>query len=427
MKRKIVDFFEVSHLFLISISAAVAWSIQYFPGAQPLVERISFKINDPSWVPDGFEAKPILGEHYFGDFELFYAWAKEANPYTAPYPAQHLPTGQLLLKFFPIFPIEIAYLLYLGISLALLFVGAHVLTQRQRLSSGITRTTIIFGVLSLPTIVDFDRGNTQTIVVSLVACFIGLGLNKNYRSALLVLLIAISLKPYLILISLAFIRRSNFGTHLKFLSGFGLVNVALMLVFSPNLVYGFYQWAVGMSRYAGESGLGWIAHSGSLVGAIYRQFEFFVGFESSFEVLKQSLWVVQLVSIAMVVLALVIWHQEGLPTWIRVAGLFSIISVAQAGSGAYQWVWVGLVVVFYLHSHYDDHKQFLGSRFERLYLQIVAGLALIPTWILFPSPGGTLRSITNFMFVSPLILAGFILALLLLWRNHVRSTKLAAR
>lgn len=414
LHRKERSRIEFIHICFLALSLAIAWSYQYFEAGNSLVSRISYIITDAPWMPPRIKGAPLIGEHYFGDFSLAYGYGKTWDPYGLELAAQHSPTGQLILKGFSFFPIHVAFVLYIIASLGTLFAGAWWLMKgvSSKINWESSLSFVLFCIVVTPTLADLDRGNLQSITIGCVAIFIGMGLKGRLRTGLIFLLIAVSLKPYLILLGLAFLKRDNVRHHVVILSIFAFLNLALMQAFTGNIFLGLRQLAGAIARYAGEAGLGMIAHSGSLVGSLYRNLEFYIGTDQAYKILGENVLLIQALSLASVALGMVIWYQSSFPAWVRIGGLFSIMTVAQAGSFTYQWAWVGLVVLVFLYDTSEKSLNFF-PRLSPLYIQALAFFALIPTWIMLVGPSGSSRAIANFLLLSPLVVLG--MAAVLIW------------
>jgi hypothetical protein len=352
-----------------------------------------------------------LGVHYFGDLLTARGYGGAWNPYddALPLPAQHLPSGQLFMMLLSIVHIDFIFILYISFSLALLFFAI------RTLANTVFRITLwkyaqlflLFCVMGMPMLIDFDRGALQTIALAGTILFFSYGLREKWVVAILWLLFAASLKPYLLIFSIAFLSRKNFWAHVLLGFSFVSLNVLLMQAFSGNFLEGFRSMWGAISRYGSEFGFPWIANSGSLVGSAHRIVEFFFGSEVSAEFLKGTLWAFPIISLALVLLGLGIWYRSHLPIWVRLMGPLSIISVAQPGSIGYHWGWVGVVVIIFLVDLMKKSSTDSGD-YSPWFLQIVAGLALVPSWISFPSPSGDVRQIGNHMILTPILVSGLI-------------------
>jgi hypothetical protein len=88
-------------------------------------------------------------------------------------------------------------------------------------------------------------------------------------------------------------------------------------------------------------------------------------------------------------------------------GALSIITLAQPGSAAYNWGWVGVVVIVFLFEKLKREPRDTAD-WSFWYLQIVAGLALVPTWVSLPSLSGDTRQTMSYLILSPIVVAGLI-------------------
>jgi len=407
-----VDRFLTIHLVLLTLSAVVFWALHYFSPVGDLISRISWQASDPPWVASG-SVQPFIGVHYFGDLLTARGFGLVWNPYDdlLALPAQHLPTGQLFMILLTVIPIDFLLILYLLFSVSLLFFAIRTLTNSfSRVSFWkYSQLFVLFSVLGIPMIFDFDRGGLQTIALAGAVFFFGYGLRGKWGVAILWLLFAGSIKPYLLIFSLAFLSKRNLGIHLFLGLAFCSINALIMQAFSGNFLEGFRSMWEANARYTSEFAIPFIANSGSLVGAAHRFSEFSFGLEVSNELLLGLLWLVPIISFLLVVLGLGVWYRTHLPIWIRLMGALSIISVAQPGSQSYNWGWVGVVVIVFLIHLMNG---VLPDKSDRIiwFMQILVGLALGPTWIYLDSPSGDgdLRANSPYMILSPIIVFALI-------------------
>jgi hypothetical protein len=409
-----VDRFLTIHLGLIALSAAVFWTAHYFVApAVDLVERVSWKASDEPWVATGQESlEPLVGVHYFGDLLTLRGWGMVWNPYSdlLALPGQHLPTGQLSLMLLAAIPSQILLIFYLVFSVAILFIAIRTLANSiLRVSFWkYTQLFLVFSVLSIPMLVDLDRGNVQSVALAGTIFFFAYGLRGKWVVAILWLLFAASLKPYLLIFSIAFLSKRNFRTHALMGVAFCSLNVLLMQAFSGNFLEGFRSMWEANARYtSSEFSLPFISNAGSLVGSAHRISEFAFGLEFSNKLLLEVLWVVPIISFLLVVLGMLIWYRSHLPIWVRLMGALSIITLAQPGSAAYNWGWVGVVVIVFLLDKMG-RMPLNTADWSIWYLQVVAALALVPTWVSLPSLSGDIRQNMSYLILSPIVFAGLV-------------------
>jgi len=383
----------------------VFWALHYFLPVGDLTQKISYRADDATWVPSGFKLQNLVGSHFFGDFQLFYAWGSATNPYVSEYPSQLLPSGNYIFTALSFLPIQIALVALIASSIATLFLGIYKLAS---LFGGVdpyqlVRTFVITCLFSLPVLVDFDRGNTQTLTMGALALFFAYGFSGNISRALLALALAISLKPYLALFTLAFVNRQNFRQHAFFIGIYASANFMLFMLLPGGLPKSILGWWQGMTRYSGLEGIGYMAHSGSIIGAISRWMEMLFGTQRSLVWLEDNLILISLISALMVILGLSIWYRKQYPIWLRLLGAFSITTLAQPGSLMYQWIWVAIVSVVFFYE--TRHTPFSRERiFNLVAIQILCATALVPTWIAVSGPSGTARPHSTYLILSPMLL-----------------------
>jgi hypothetical protein len=408
-----VDRFLTIHLGLLALSAAVFWTFHYFVApAVDLVERVSLKASDEPWVATGSAViEPMVGVHYFGDLLTLRSYGVVWNPYyeSLALPAQHLPSGQVFAMLLAAIPIQVLLISYLVFSVAILFFAIRTLANSiLRISFWkYTQLFLVFSVLSIPMLVDLDRGNVQSVALAGTIFFFAYGLRGKWIVAILWLLFAASFKPYLLIFSVAFLSKRSFRAHALMALSFCLVNVLLMEAFSRNFLEGFSSMWEANAKFTSEFSIPFISNSGSLVGSAHRISEFAFGLEFSNKLLLEVLWFVPVVSLLLVVLGMLIWYRSHLPIWVRLMGALSIISVAQPGSAGYNWGWVGVVVIVFLFEKLKREPRDTAD-WSFWYLQIVAGLALVPTWVSLPSLSGDTRQTMSYLILSPIVVAGLI-------------------
>jgi hypothetical protein len=247
-----IDRFVAIHLGLLTLSAAIFWAFHYFTPGADLVSLISWQASDKPWVAFG-SAEPLFGVHYFGDLQTLRSLGFVWNPYddSLGLPSAMLPTGQLVMILLSVIPIDILLILYLIFSVALLFSAIRTLANTVFKVSfwKYTQLFLVFIVLSIPMLVDLDRGNVQSVALAGAIFFFAYGLRGKWVVAILWLLFAASLKPYLLIFSIAFLSKRNFRTHALMGLAFCSLNVLLMQAFSGNFLEGFRSMWEANARY----------------------------------------------------------------------------------------------------------------------------------------------------------------------------------
>lgn len=408
--------FESIHLSLLTISAGVAWLFQYFPGGKPLVERLSFKAEDPSWVAPGYTGKPLIGVHHFGDFEYPMSMGLQLNPWNQDMPAPWLPTIQPVFTFLATLDYGIAFGIYFIASLGAIFAGSWAVARLFGKVNfwNFIRVSLIFLFLTGPTLMDFDRGNWHSLMIGLAAYFLAKTIKGESTWNVLFILFCASLKPYYILFLVAYIGTQFNKKILVFsISAFLFVNLTMWHFMTGSALEGVKLFLIDMNFYTGSTseaanfGLEQIMHSGSLAGAATRIVEFFAGSEAAFVWLQGNIQFLQAGSLAYILAALYFIGFTKAPVWQKYFSLFSIVSLGNLGSMGYTWGWVGIVAIALYFGYSENlssgNKQI--SILKQILLQLVIALTLIPSWVHTPgAPSGVFRSLPQFLILAFLIL-----------------------
>ncbi len=196
----------VSNLLAVGIffSLAVAWTRLYYSTGPSLIERISFTAKDPSWLPPGITGTPIIGDHYFGDLQLFLAWSKISNPYALELSAQYLPLAKFILSPVASMQQNIGFSFYVLVSLGLLYWAWHKIVRAKIWELGPQKgnsfNLFAFALIfTLPLLVDLDRGNLYSIsIASLILCLVYFQEDKHFVS-FIYLALATVFKPYFLI------------------------------------------------------------------------------------------------------------------------------------------------------------------------------------------------------------------------------------
>jgi hypothetical protein len=392
-----------NQLVALTISLGIAWLTLYFLDGPDPVQRVSFRVDDPSWVPIDYQQSPIIGDHFFGDLQLLLAWGSETNPYSLDLSATYLPIAHFPLKALSLFPIQFAFVVYLAVSLIVLYFAARLTvatfgTPQSRLS---TISFLLFCLLTAPTLIDIDRGNVNTIAIGLTTLYFMFGFKNKLSIGLPLLLLAGSIKPYLLIFTICFINKNTIKTVIGFLVTYLGITLVLFSQISNSIFRGLNDWYIAFSKYGGAEGVHHMINSGSLVGSISRWAEVFHGQEGSSSFLVNNLLILRTLSGVYILLALAVWFMTFLPNWIRLGSALSIITVAQPGSAGYQWIWVGIVMIGVLYSTHNPHQRRL-DKIGLISIQIISILVLVPTWIA-PTLFSSKRYFPQYLVLSPFI------------------------
>lgn len=376
--------FLTMHWILISFSIMFAWITFYFPESSTLVQRCCFTENDPSWVPEGYIQEPIIGVHYFGDFQLYRAWSLQHNPYDVGYNATYLPIFHFVWKVINYFPLQFSFLMYLLLTFLSLFLAIFHISKKYNLSVlNILNITFTFGILSLPFIVDIDRGNFQTIVVSLASLYMINILNeKKSIFNFLLILICASIKPYYLLFILFQGKSLLKLKYISFLLGFVLLNILSMQIITSKLYFGFKSLFLALSFYGSLDSIPYIQHAISFTGSFFKITEIIWQTESATNFLINNFRNFQIISILISLIGIFIFSQTYLPIWVRFLSGISIITTGQIGSANYSLLWLTflLILVVFEESKINFELKVLNL-LQNKYIYILIVLGLIPFWL----------------------------------------------
>jgi hypothetical protein len=372
----------ISLLLFGLILSAITFLYQVYKFDQKdLITTISFRTDDKPWTAGNFDASPIIGAHYFGDFQFFLASSLQKNPYSGEIGVQYTPIGKYLLLPLSLFQPLTGFVIYILITIILMFISTLILVRN--VNSEINKFDVInifllTQILTLPFLTDFDRGNLYSLsIAALCLGIINYLQGKTYPS-LFWFLIGIAFKPYLIIVFLIMLNRKTFIQWGKILCGIILVNTVTLITFSGKFIENIYLFINNNLRYGEEWGFGQIMHSGSFAGALVRIIEQLKGFEFAKDFTISNLDTLKIFTMISILISYFIWHNINLPFYFRFLALTSLISLAQPASFAYSWGWVGVSLAIFA---FEKTANELNSRSHvNLYL-IFCLIALTPLWI----------------------------------------------
>jgi hypothetical protein len=388
---KTIEKVSIAYLISAMFSVVVAWFLNYFPSGVDLVQRISFLAADPPALPGGGTPQRILGVHFFGDFQSAMNFTRIDNPYLTSFVDRSnlLPSSRVFLFPFAALPIHLAFLAYLLITLGTLIFTVLKLMRYLETKNNFTFTNfqkIIFAILvfgfSQPLIVDLDRGNFYTLTISLIVLAILKFQNRNWLQGFLLVLIAVSIKSFLLFTILPFLPWRKFKLILKGIVAFVFLNVLSILTYSMGfweVVKGIY---LNQLNYTSENFIGKILDTGTLVSSIARIHQYIYGTEKTTFFLLNNLSLSRLVSITFLIFALITAFKAS-NFEIKLFFSLSLISFAPPFSGWYSMSWISYALLACVFS-LPNNKQ---EKVFRWLVYITSWCLLIPLWIQFPIQG----------------------------------------
>lgn len=371
-----LDFFGL----VVSIQAVLtffallhAWTLQYksVDGNGNFIPRISFTSQDPPWTPPGIISEAILHLHHFGDWTLALAFSRYINPYDPQLeiPAATPPLGMVILKAISTLGYTFSFILLCVMTLVCwYFVVNKLLIQRSFLE----RNLILFVVvlLSLPSIIAFDRGGIHLCLMGMIGVSYIAFVEKKYTKSLVFFLIAVSFKPYLIILSLWILRDLPLSTKSKFLSlakvwaWIVVLNLAALMHFNSNLLVGVKQYLDSTSQYSSSFMIPWVTNSASLMGFLSKTVEGFSSTDVAINFLEK--WLPWSIFIGGIFLSIVLLGclNTKTPRIISIPLLLSTTSIVTPPALGYTLVWVSLAMLVILSEM--QNKLFNLSIFTRL-------------------------------------------------------------
>jgi hypothetical protein len=223
-------------LVMLAVSLVWAWVQESYRGVDAL-SRLSYVPNDkPGTLPNDHlrYAEPIVGDHYFGDFQVPLSYARDLRDSISPYlrgaPEQYPPFTQVLFVPLTFLPVHASVWLYLFamavIFLAPLWLLLSRLGAQQRIQFLVPTAILTTGFIGI-----MDRGNDVGIAVGCVAWALWAWKTERSLLSAVFLAVAIALKAYpaaLLIVPLA-LRRYRYAV--------GVAGAALVANLIPLLLY----------------------------------------------------------------------------------------------------------------------------------------------------------------------------------------------
>lgn len=428
---------------IVALSSALMISsiffLQYTASPYSLISILSWQASDLPWLPTSFAssgfAKPYFGVHHFGDLQIFQGYAFVENPYDSQLaiPAHIPPLGIWLYKLVFLLPSPIPLYVFLISSIGLASLVFGKLYPKQSGFLGLLLGLVGFVVLNAGVVIAIDRGGTQVIAFALGALsLLAAERDRRWRAALL-LVLAASLKPYIILliIYLVFRRKLKIATLASTL--LVLLNVALMMTFEGDPVE---QWKTLFSSISGYldpelTATFMISNGTSLAGGLTQLVALIAGSQTATNILTLLPSLPTLISVFTLFLLALTLAAKRLPTWYSLTAVFATMQLASGAAGPYMtaWTFIGGAVFLTYRQHDPDRPI---SSIERVAAYSV-GISLAISTLLLIAPVVALASelpyfILGREFLSPI---GWLITMMLtlttyyisaIGRNRVNSS-----
>ncbi len=375
-------------IILTSGSFVSVWIIQFFlVSPLNLIERLSFKVIDPPWLPSNISAVPILGKHFFGDWQLDTVWAIDPNnPYISEVmPSRTPPLGLFLTSILGLPGIVVGWYLFTFLTFFLVYKFFKICTNGLNISQKLILAIFVF-VFNAAIIVSLDRGSSHVLAFTCVGLSIYYFKVGNLRYATIYYLIATAFKPQFIVMLLILIGIQKTSRILWLLVAPIFINIMFMFAFYHPVRESFIGYLKGSSVFTTGGGdqnaAGLIADSVSIVGFISRIIEAINGWGSSIEWIQANgvlflmialLWL--LIVVLTLVYAKVSWR-------IRVVLVLSSMSLVLPSSGIYTLGW-SFVAVLLIALEEKNQQAPIKKKldFEDICVLVILLSAVTPTFL----------------------------------------------
>ena len=409
---KYSDFFLKSisylkfHVIGLGVSLAIAWSRLYYPQSPDLVERISFQGDDIPWMPRGFDAKPIIGNHYFGDLQLPLAYSRMGNPWTSDLEVRSnlTPLGKYILWPFSFLDLRIALAVYVTLSVILLYFSFRKLLHHlgidvtSEMAPYYNLVFVLLFVITRPIAVDIDRGNFYTISISLLIIAVVHWQKGRLFFASLLIFIACGLKWFLIIPFLLLIGRKKAKELIFLLTGFAIANIAILSTVPGGIISNVKN-LIEIQRQYGESwSIPYLMQTASLSSSISRVYEIINGTPKTVIFLTDNLMIFQTLTAMYVLIASLICLNRNIEPYIKWYFALSVISFGSLQSLWYAQGWISFVLIVWFSRQKNLKKDVIGG----VTISLTGITFLIPTWINVP---GIELSRYNQLLIFPSVLA----------------------
>jgi len=185
----------------VALVVSLGWEwIESFYRGVAVSAQLSFRSADQPYMPIHTVAKPILGDHYFGDFQFPLGYAIDLrhsiSPYTGSIIADNYPPfSQVLFVLFSFLPLQLSALIYLSLSGAVFLVPLWLMLEPIKREYRIM-FLIPVAVLTTPFVTFLDRGNDIGIIAGLITWSLWAWRSERWVLCGSFLAAAIALKAY---------------------------------------------------------------------------------------------------------------------------------------------------------------------------------------------------------------------------------------
>jgi hypothetical protein len=400
---------------LVSVALAIClgWDwIQAFYRTVAVNAQLSFPAGDQPWMPLDSVARPIIGNHYFGDFQLPLGYASNLRHALSPYlssaiPENYPPFTSIVFVLFSFLPLKVSAGVYLVLSAAIFLVPLWLLLAPLKVEYRVI-FLIPLAILTVPFISFLDRGNDIGIAMGLVAWALWAWRSERWVLCGAFAAAAIAFKGYpaaILIVPLA-LRRYRFTA---FVAGSAVIlNLLSLLAFPGGYLKNLRAVPSAMISYKLNGGATQLA-SWSLFSLIPKTAGLLVGPSAAHGLLTPNRALLWLPSVLYLVGVYFLIRRRRVPQWCWGPLALASIQLIVPLSFAYATAWAPLSAIWFAWGHLiedpvDEPDRRGPGILLALRILVLMGLiaSLVPSTFTLPGPDGFTTPLTEYL--SPLFM-----------------------
>jgi hypothetical protein len=400
-----VDLILSIQVILTSIVFVSIWMLQYFrqDGNANMVGRLSFKSEDPPWMPPGQNSQALIGFHHFGDWTLNVGWAMHENCYNlANLSCQQPPLGNWILRLFGVLNSNYGYA-YIAWTLIAVLLYVKLIRQSMSKYGLLQKVTFFFFMIVFTSgnIISLDRGSLHFMAFALLGMAIMYKEHDKKMSAIIFLTLAVSLKPQLFLATIYLLKDRKIRNFLWAISIPITVNFILIFTFPGNFISNIKGYLQASGGYvSSRESFGNIMNSVSLVGITSRVYEFLNGWDT-FALLSKYSTKLFLPGLIYLLLICFVVVTPNFSDRTKLISVLSTISLVIPASGGYLLGWGAVLLIsMCLNENLFEFKKYKSEKFFFLILVL---LITTPGFILIDNIPGLSRHV-GLIFIMPILI-----------------------
>ena len=315
--------------------------------------RISWIVRDTTWFTKKtiYKQVPLLGKHYFGDLQIFFGFIADPNPYLEgrEIRPQIPPFGLSFYSLLNIWSPHIGLAIYISLAIVCSALLIRLWLRTETIAIQVTAYCTLI-LLNTSALMSIDRGNILLLVLPVIGyLFYKMLHSRNFtRCDALLFAVAISLKPFLILIFILFIFERKYKFVFQtIVYGFAFNVLAAMLYGDSlfDIIRTIFNTQIGFNN--ADSLLFDIKFSTSAFRVLYDCINLFWDREYAIQFFENNHLLVALPGLIYLTLVVVICSRRSIPMWIRMISVLSTIQMVIAASPRYDltWSFVGALIL----------------------------------------------------------------------------------